>query len=340
MRLGTLRLNNNLVLAPMAGVTDYPFRQLAREMGCGLTFTEMTSAEGLLRKGEAFLKMVKGEHPVSVQLFGSKPEVLAEAAAKAEAMGADAIDLNMGCPAKKVVKTGAGVDLMRFPEKVEGILIAMRKKVTCPLTVKIRSGWDEKQINAVEISKLAEGCGLDAITVHPRTRAQGFRGRADWSIIAAVKRAVRIPVIGNGDVNTLSLIQKMLEETGCDGVMIGRGVLGNPWVFSLRPSGPLEKGPAISLEERKRMIGHHISLIQNYYEERSLTPQIRKHLYWYTKGLPGCATFHSKLSCLKGKEKLFQAFHSYFDSIQRREPCPLSAPEENRSVTGWGEKVL
>ncbi len=340
MRLGTLRLNSNLVLAPMAGVTDYPFRQLAREMGCGLTFTEMISAEGLLRKGEAFLKMVKGEHPVSVQLFGSKPEVLAEAAAKAEAMGADAIDLNMGCPAKKVVKTGAGVDLMRFPEKVEGILIAMRKRVTCPLTVKIRSGWDEKQINAVEISKLAEDCGLDAITIHPRTRAQGFRGRADWSVIAAVKRAVRIPVIGNGDVNTPSLIKRMIEETGCDGVMIGRGSLGNPWVFSLKPSGPLEKGLAISLEERKRMIGHHISLIQNYYEERSLTPQIRKHLYWYTKGLPNCASFHSKLSCLKGKEKLLQAFHSYFESIQRREPCQLSAPEEDRSVTGWGEKAL
>jgi nifR3 family TIM-barrel protein len=340
MKLGTLRLNNNLVLAPMAGITDYPFRQLAREMGCGLTFTEMISAEGLLRKGEAFLKMVEGEHPVSVQLFGSKPEVLAEAAAKAEAMGADAIDLNMGCPAKKVVKTGAGVDLMRFPEKVEGILIAMRKKVTCALTVKIRSGWDEKQLNTVEISKLAEDCGLDAITVHPRTRTQGFRGRADWSMIAAVKRAVRIPVIGNGDVNTPVLIQKMIEETECDGVMIGRGALGNPWIFSERHSGFPEKGPAISLEERKGMIHHHLSLIQSYYEEKNLTPQIRKHLYWYTKGFPNCATFHSKLSCLKGKEKLLQTFYSYFDSIQRREPCQLSAPEEDRSITGWGEKAL
>lgn len=316
MKLGTLRLNNNLVLAPMAGITDYPFRQLAREMGCGLTFTEMISAEGLLRKGEAFLKMVEGEHPVSVQLFGSKPEVLAEAAAKAEAMGADAIDLNMGCPAKKVVKTGAGVDLMRFPEKVEGILIAMRKRVTCPLTVKIRSGWDEKQINAVEISKLAEDCGLDAITVHPRTRAQGFRGRADWSVIALVKRAVRIPVIGNGDVNTPSLIKRMIEETGCDGVMIGRGALGNPWVFSLKPSGPLEKGPAISLEERKRMIGHHISLIQNYYEEGSLTPQIRKHLYWYTKGLPNCATFHMKIQRVRESEELFKTLTFFFEEIE------------------------
>ncbi|MBM4278211.1 MAG: tRNA dihydrouridine synthase DusB [Deltaproteobacteria bacterium] len=340
MRLGNLQLNNNLVLAPMAGITDYPFRQLAREMGCDLTVTEMVSAEGLLRKGDSFLKMVEGEHPVSVQIFGSKPDVLAEAAAKAEAMGADAIDLNMGCPAKQVVKTGAGVDLMRFPEKVEGILIAMRKRVACPLTVKIRSGWDEKQINAVEISKLAEDCGLDAITVHPRTRTQGFRGRADWSVIAAVKRAVRIPVIGNGDVNTTSLIKRMIEETGCDGVMIGRGALGTPWVFNTRPSGPPDKGTAISLEERKRVIHRHLSLIQNYYEERNLTSQIRKHLYWYTKGLPNCAAFHSQLSSLKGKEKLLQAFHSYFDSIQRREPCQRSVPEEDRSITGWVEKVL
>lgn len=279
--------------------------------------------------------MVKGEHPVSVQLFGSKPEVLAEAAAKAEAMGADAVDLNMGCPAKKVIKTGAGVDLMRFPKKAEEILIAMRKRVPCPLTVKIRSGWDEKQINAIDISKLAEDCGVDAITVHPRTKDQGFRGRADWSVIAAVKRAIRIPVIGNGDVNTPSLIKRMIEETGCDGVMIGRGALGNPWIFSLKPSGALvEKGPAISLEERKRMIGYHLSLIQNYYEERSLTPHLRKHLYWYTKGLPNGASFHSQLSCLKGKEKLFQALHFYFDSVQRREPCPSSTSMEGRSVTG------
>jgi nifR3 family TIM-barrel protein len=321
MRLGNLQLRSNLVLAPMAGITDYPFRQLAREMGCGLTFTEMVSAEGLLRKGGSFLKIGKGEHPVSVQLFGSKPEVLAEAASIAETLGADAIDLNMGCPAKKVVKTGAGVDLMRFPEKVEGILIAMRKKVTCSLTVKIRSGWDGTQINAVEISRLAEGCGVDAITVHPRTKEQAFRGRADWNVIAMVKRAVRIPVIGNGDVNTPVLIQKMFEETGCDGVMIGRGALGNPWVFSPRLSEPPDKGTAISLEERKRLIHRHLSLIQNHYEERNLTPEIRKHLYWYTKGLPNCTVFHSKLSCLKGKEKLEQAFHSHFDSIQRREPC-------------------
>jgi nifR3 family TIM-barrel protein len=322
----------------MAGISDYPFRQLVREYGCGLPFTEMVSAEGLMRKGESFLKVVEGEHPVSIQLFGSKEEALAEAGAKAEAFGADAIDLNMGCPAKQVVKTGAGADLMRYPEKVEKILIGMRKKVRCLLTVKIRSGWDETQINAVEISRLAEGCGVDAITVHPRTRMQGFRGRADWSVISAVKRAVRIPVIGNGDVNTRFLIQKMFEETGCDGVMIGRGALGNPWVFSGDHSSHSATGPAISLEERRQAIDRHLSLIQNYYEERHLTPQIRKHLYWYTKGLPKCAAFHAQLSSLKGREKLFHAFYSYFDSVQRSEPCQPSASEEDRSITGQEER--
>ena len=326
MKLGTLRLNNNVVMAPMAGVADFPFRQLAREHGCGLTFTEMMSAEGLLRKGELLLKIGKNEHPISVQLFGSDPAALAEAAAKAEGMGADAIDLNMGCPAKQVVKTGAGVDLMRFPEKVRAILVEMRRKVACPLTVKIRSGWDETEVNAVEISRLAEDCGVDAITVHPRTKDQAFRGRADWNVIREVKKTVRIPVIGNGDVKTPSLIRKMLEETGCDGVMIGRGALGNPWIFSERPPG--------FLEEKKTMIHHHFSLIQNFYGEENSVHQIRKHLYWYTKGLPNCASFHSKLSHLKGKEALFEAIHSYFELIQRRELCPLSTSEEGRSVTG------
>jgi len=326
MKLGNLQLKNNLFLAPMAGITDFPFRQLAREHGCGLTFTEMVSAEGFLRKGEGFLRMVKGEHPVSVQLFGSKPEILAEAGAKAEAMGADAIDLNMGCPAKQVIKTGAGVDLMRFPKKVEEILIAMRKKVPCPLTVKIRSGWDEKQINAVDIAKIAEGCGVDCVTVHPRTKEQAFKGRADWNVISEVKKSVRIPVIGNGDVTTPSLIRKMFDESGCDGVMIGRGALGNPWIFSVRSLG--------SPEERRQMIHHHFSLIQNHYGEGNAAHQIRKHLYWYTKGLPNCAVFHSKLSSLKRTERLFEAIHLYFESIQRRDECQLKESVEAGSVTG------
>ena len=334
MRLGTLQLNSHLFLAPMSGITDYPFRQLAREMGCGLVFTEMVSAEGLLRKEEALLKIEKDDHPVSVQFFGSNPAVLAEAAARIEALGADTIDLNMGCPAKQVVKTGAGVALMHSPEKARGILVEMRKKVKIPLTIKIRSGWDEKHINAVEISKIAQDCGVNAIFLHPRTKVQGFHGQADWNLIGEVKRAVRIPVIGNGDVTTPSLVKKMFEEARCDGVMIGRGALGNPWIFCTKNLGLLEKEATISLEERRRMINRHFSLAQGHYGEKGAVIKIQKHIYWYTKGLPCCASFHSKLSSLKEKETLFEAITSYFDFIKRRSQCQLFASAESRSVTG------
>lgn len=342
MRLGNLQLSNNLLLAPMSGITDYPFRQLTRQMGCGLVFTEMVSAEGLIRKGESFLKIKKDEYPIAVQLFGSDPEVLAEAAGMVEASGTDAIDLNMGCPAKQVVMTGAGADLMRFPEKVKNILMKVRKKVKIPLTIKIRSGWDEKHINALKISKIAEDCGIDAISIHPRTREQGFRGRADWNLIGEVKTSVAIPVIGNGDVMTPSLIKKMFSKTGCDGVMIGRGALGNPWIFHLKNSPPLEKDPAgsPSLEDRKNMIDHHFSLNQSFYGEKEAVEKIRKHVYWYTKGLPSCASFHSKLSGFRDKKVLFEAIYFYFDFLQRRNPCRSSELKKNPSVTGQGEKVF
>lgn len=342
MKLGSLQFDHPLILAPLSGITDYPFRQLIKEMGCDLVFTEMVSAEGLIRKREAFLTIEKGDHPISVQLFGSNPEVLAEAAGMAEGMGADAIDLNMGCPAKQVVMTGAGADLMRFPEKVKDILIKVRKKVKKPVTIKIRSGWDEKHINALEISKIAEDCGVDAISLHPRTREQGFGGRADWSLIGEVKGAVRIPVIGNGDVTTPSFIEKMFKETGCDGVMIGRGALGNPWIFRFQNSMSLEKSTAASpsLEERKHMIDHHFSLAQTHYGERGAMKKIRKHIYWYTKGLPSCALFHSTLSELREKEALFEAIHSFFDFVQRRNLCQSIEPKRNRSVTGRGEKAF
>src|SRR4030043_525181 len=342
MRLGNLQFEHPIFLAPMSGISDYPFRQIAKERGCSLVFTEMVSAEGLLRKGESFLKIGENEHPISVQLFGSTPGILAEAAQMAESMGADAIDINMGCPAKQVVEAGAGADLMRFPEKVKEILTMVRREVKSPLTIKIRSGWDEKHINAVEISKIAEDCGIDAISLHPRTKEQGFGGRADWSLIGEVREAVRIPVIGNGDVTTTLFVEKMFKETGCDGVMIGRGALGNPWIFRFQNSMPLEKNTAAcpSLEERKEMIHHHFSLTQIHYGERVAVKKIRKHIYWYTKGLPSCALFHSTLSGLKEKETLFEAIHSYFDFVQRRNLCQSFEPKKRRSVTGRGEKVF
>jgi nifR3 family TIM-barrel protein len=339
MKLGNLSLSGTLFLAPMSGITDYPFRQIAKEHGCSLVFTEMVSAEGLLRKGKSFLKIGEDEHPVSVQLFGSNPEILAEAARVAESMGADAIDINMGCPAKQVVEPGAGVDLMRFPEKVKEILTKVRRAMHGPLTIKIRSGWDGEHINAVEISKIAEGCGVDALSIHPRTRAQGFGGRADWDLIGKVKSTLGIPVIGNGDVTTPFAADKMLEETGCDGVMIGRGALGNPWIFRLEKSQHEAEGPmAPSLDERQSVIRHHFALAQTYYGERWAARKFQRHVYWYTKGFPGCASFHSRLSGLKEEFSLLEAVRSYFDFVQRRTSCQVSQSTEGRSATGQGEK--
>ncbi len=339
MKLGSLQLSGNLFLAPMSGVTDYPFRQIAKEHGCSLVFTEMVNAEGLLRKGKAFLKIGKDEHPVCVQLFGSNPEIIAEAAQMAESMGADAIDINMGCPAKQVVDPGAGVRLMCFPEKVKEILTKVRKVVHGHLTVKIRSGWDGEHINAVEISKIAEGCGVDALSIHPRTRVQGFGGRADWDLIGKIKMALRIPVIGNGDITTPFLAKKMFEETGCDGVMIGRGTLGNPWIFRFENFQPGEEGrTAPSLEERQNVICHHFALAQTYYGEKWAAKKFQRYVYWYTKGFPGCASFHSRLSGLKEDHALLEAVHSYFDFVQRRTSCRSFQSMEGRSATGPGEK--
>jgi len=326
MRIGKLELHNGLIMAPMAGFTDGPFRQLVREMGCCLVFTEMISAEGLVRKKEHLLRINKNEHPVVVQLFGSDHETMVQAAGMAEATGADGVDINMGCPAQPVVKAGAGVDLMRFPEKAKSIIVKVRKTIKIALTVKIRSGWDSKQINAVEISRLVEGCGVDAITIHPRTKTQGFRGQSDWSLIGEVKRAVSIPVIGNGDVTTPSLAKKMMIETGCDGVMIGRGALGNPWIFNPQWSDPLEGTPPdISfLRERKRVIDRHFSLLQESDGEERALKEIWKHLFWYTKGLPRSASFRSALAGLRERGALFDAVASYFDHLERREACQAS----------------
>ena len=339
MKLGNLQLSGNLFLAPLSGITDYPFRQIVREHGCSLVFTEMVSAVGLLRKGKSFLKMGEEEHPISVQLFGSNAETIAEAAQMAESMGADAIDINMGCPAKQVVEPGAGVDLMRFPEKVKEILTKVRKVVHGPLTVKIRSGWDGEHINAVEISKIAEGCGVDALSIHPRTRAQGFGGQADWDLIGKVKNAMRIPVIGNGDITTPFLAKKMFEETGCDGVMIGRGALGNPWIFRFEN---LQRGEeewmVPPLIERQSVIRHHFALAKKYYGERWAPRKFQRHVYWYTKGFPGCASFHSRLSGLKEEHALLEAIRSYLDFVQRRISCRSFQPMEGRSATGPGEE--
>ena len=324
MKIGNLHLDHPLFLAPLSGITDYPFRKLAKEFGCGLVFTEMVSAEGLLRKGRPFLRMGEDEHPIFAQLSGSNPDALAEAAAKAEEAGADGVDINMGCPSKKITDTGAGADLLRFPDRIKLILEEVRKRIRCPLTIKIRSGWDADHVNAVEIGKIAENCGVDAVAIHPRTSVQWFHGQADWKLIGEVKRELRIPVIGNGDVTTPFLVKKMQEKTGCDGVMIGKGALGNPWIFDPQNRWVTERGMAIvpSLEERKRVIERHFLLLQNYYDDPGAAKEVRRHVLWYTKGLPKSASFRSALFKVKGREALFEMIHSYFDSAVRRGSCP------------------
>ena len=321
MKLGKLQYRRLFVLAPMSGITDYPFRRLVREMGCGLAFTEMISAEGLLRKGESLFKIRGDDHPMAVQLFGSNPKVLAGAAGMAEGMGADAVDINMGCPARQVTETGAGAELMRWPEKVRKILAEVRGTIQAPLTIKIRSGWDGGEINAAEISKIAEDCGVDAISIHARTGAQGFRGRADWTIIAQVKKAVIIPVIGNGDVITPGMARQMLEETGCDGVMIGRGALGNPWIFGPERLAEGSAGEQVPMQEQTRVIQYHFALLRDCYGDAKALREIRRHLVWYTRGIPFGSTFRGNLAKMREQEALFDAVHTFFGHLGGREPC-------------------
>jgi nifR3 family TIM-barrel protein len=290
----------------------------------------MVSAEGLIRKGLTLLKMGEDEHPVFVQLSGSSPGALARAARMAEEAGADGIDINMGCPSRKVTDTGAGADLMRFPDRVRAILEEVRRTIRCPLTVKIRSGWDETSVNAVEISRIAEDCGADAVTVHPRTRAQWFHGRADWRLIGEVKKALRIPVIGNGDVTAPFLIGKMRDETGCDGVMIGKGALGNPWIFD--PQGHWTaangKGTSPPPEERRRAIERHYRLLQGYYGNAEAIKAVRRHVVWYARGLPRSASFRATVLGVREEGSLFHLIDSYFDTVKRRSECPPSGPEK------------
>ncbi len=295
MNIGNLETRNNLVLAPMAGVTDLPFRLVAVDHGCGLVVSEMVSAKGLVMGGgrtRDLLSSSPAERPLAVQLFGSEPESMAEAAAVVEEAGADILDINMGCPVKKVVGGGAGAALLRDLRRIEKILKGVRKRVTIPLTIKIRAGWDHSSINALEVLAVAEEQGVDAIIVHPRTRSQGFTGRADWSLIGRIKERAGIPVIGNGDVRSPEDAVRMFEETGCDGVMIGRGALGNPWIFGQILS--LGKGTAYShptAGARRETVLRHLDLVIDRYGAERGVKVFRKHLSWYARGMEGAASF-------------------------------------------------
>ncbi len=322
MQIGKLKLKNPLILAPMAGITNLPFRLLAKEYGCGLVFSEMVSSHGLVhhfKHNNRYLMSHPAEKPLAVQLFGADPDILAAGAIIAAENGADLIDINMGCPVKKVVRSGAGSALMREPRLVERILKKVRRAVNVPLTVKIRAGWDTAQINALEIARIAEGCGVDAISIHGRTRTQGFTGAADWQLIRKLKETVSCTVIGNGDVKTPLDAGRMLSQTGCDGVMIGRAARGNPWIFD-QTGRYLASGhcpPAPGLAERKSVIIRHFELFGRYYGFEPALLHIRKHLIWYTQSLPGSANFRRLMHTLQSKPRFFQMLDEYWKLLAR-----------------------
>ena len=293
MKIGNLDFPTPVFLAPMAGVTDTPYRILAQEMGCAMAFAEMVSVLGIHFRNEktlAMLETVPEERPLAMQLFGARPEPVAEAAAYVESLGcADVIDFNMGCPAPKIVKNGAGSALLKEPELAGEILAALVKATKLPVTVKMRIGWDESSINAVEMAKRAEAAGVAAIAVHGRTREQYYKGHADWSMIAAVKRAVKVPVIANGDIRTTADLARVFRETECDGVMIGRAAQGNPWIFRAFRSF-LETGveiPPPTIAERGALILRHLDMLIQYKGDYIGAREMRKHATWYTKGMVG-----------------------------------------------------
>ena len=321
MQIGPLTLENNTVLAPLAGITNLPFRLLAKEAGCGLVCSEMISSHGLVYrsgKTEKMLDSTPEEKPLSVQLFGAKPDILAEAAAIVESSGADIVDINFGCSVRKVLRTGSGAALMRTPDLAEDLLKAVRRTIRLPLTIKIRSGWDSSGAQALNISEIAESCGVDAITVHPRTAGQLFSGRADWSIIAAVKKKVSIPVIGNGDIMSGHDAVRMLAETGCDAVMIGRKAIGNPDIFSrvlAQINGDEEIAEDIS--RRFDLMIRYLQASVEYIGEELACRMMRSRLGWFTKGLHKSSHFREAIKHLSSESEGVELIKAYREELKK-----------------------
>jgi nifR3 family TIM-barrel protein len=315
VRIGSVSLNTITVFAPLAGITNLPLRLLAKAEGCGLVCSEMISAKGLVHRQQKTLAMLEShpdEKPLSIQIFGAEPRVMAEAAKIVEASGADLLDINFGCSVKKVIKTGSGVVLMKEPVLAGDILKSVRKAIQIPLTIKIRSGWDPTGDQAVLISKIAEDMGVDAVTVHPRTAGQGFSGHSDWTLIRRIKDSVRLPVIGNGDILQAGDALAMIEQTGCDAVMVGRAAFGNPWIFS-EITAMLEGRTLSPVTPEKRFdtMTRYLQASVLHLGEKQACFFMRSRLGWFAKGLPHSAKFREALKTITTQALALELISQY-----------------------------
>ncbi|MCF8068597.1 MAG: tRNA dihydrouridine synthase DusB [Desulfobacterales bacterium] len=329
MKIGSVKLYNNTVLAPLAGISNLPFRLIAKTSGCGLVCSEMISANGLVHgsvKTKNMLATAPEERPVSIQIFGSDPAIMADAARIVQDHGADILDINLGCSVKKVVKTGAGAALMRTPDTAGAIFNAVRKAITIPLTIKIRTGWDKTGEQAMNIAHIAEGSGVDAIAVHPRTAAQLFRGEAEWSLIKQIKSALSIPVIGNGDIIKAEDALRMIEETRCDAVMIGRAAIGNPYIFTqittCLSGDPL---PELTLSRQFELMKQYLVASVEYIGEAQACRMMRSRLGWFVKGLRNSSKFREAIKQISTQKEGLSLLDTY--------EADLSGLEDEKGVS-------